>query len=143
MKTKTIIKTGLGAMLVSGIILSCNKSQESGKIKSKLNQSVESVQDDFAKEITELKNEAELIIADFNNKTYQIKTEALKSKKNIDEETKNRIVDIENQVIQLEDQLEDIHNQSRETWSDFSKSMKHELINMKKNIDSLSTKNSG
>ena len=131
------------AVLVSGMMLSCNKSKESDTVKSKLNRSVESVQDDLTKEIAELKSEAELIIADFNNKTYQIKTEALKSRKNIDEEIKNRIIDIENQVIRLEDKLEDIHNQSKESWSDFSRSMKQELTNMKKNIDSLHRKNSG
>ncbi len=108
-----------------------------------LNQSSESVQDDLTKEISALKSEAELIIADFNNKTYQIRTEALMSKKNIDKEIKTRIIVIENQVIQLEDKLGDIHNQSKESWYDFSRSMKQELTNMKKNIDSLYSKNSG
>ncbi len=143
MKTNTIIKTGLMAVLVSGMMLSCNKSKDSGTIKSKLSQSVESVQDDLTKEISALKSEAELIIADFNNKTYQIRTEALMSKKNIDKEIKTRIIVIENQVIQLEDKLGDIHNQSKESWYDFSRSMKQELTNMKKNIDSLYSKNSG
>jgi F0F1-type ATP synthase membrane subunit b/b' len=143
MNTNTIIKTGLMAVLVSGMMLSCNKSKESGTVRSKLDQSVESIQDDLTQEITELKNEAEFIIADFNNKAYQIKAEALKSRKNIDEEIKSRIIVIENQVVQLEEKLDDIHNQSKESWSEFSRSMKQELTNMKKNIDSLYRKNSG
>ncbi|MBN2213902.1 MAG: hypothetical protein JW723_06645 [Bacteroidales bacterium] len=143
MKTKTIIKTGLMALLASGMIISCKQSKNPGTIRSKLDRSVESVQDDFIKEMAELKNEVEYVIADFNNKTYQIKTEALKSRQNIDEEIKGRIIDIEMQVLQLEDRLEDIHNQSRASWSDFSKSVKNELTDMKKNIDSLYRKNSG
>jgi peptidoglycan hydrolase CwlO-like protein len=143
MNTKAIIKTGLEAMLFSGIILSCNKAQDSAGTNTKLNEPVEAVQDDFANQIQELKNEAEFVIADFNNKTYEIKTEALKSKKNIDTDVKNRIIVIENQVFQLEDRLESINNQSKETWSEFSQSMKNELTDMKRNIDSLTQKISG
>jgi len=143
MNTKNILKTGLEALLVSGIFLSCNHAQDSGKNQSKLNKPVEAIQDDFTKEISELRNEAELIIAEFNNKTFEIRTEALKNKKNIDADIKQRIIDIENQVARLEDKLEDLSDQSRETWSDFSKSMKNELTDMKRNIDSLTRKNSG
>ena len=143
MNTKAILKTGLGTLLVSGIILSCNRAQDSGKMISKLNESVESVQDNLEKEILELRNEAKLIIADFNNKTYEIRIEALKSQKNIDADIKRRIIDIENQVIQLEDKLENLNKQSRESWSDFSQSMKNELTDMRRNIDNLTHKNSG
>ena len=142
MNTKTILKTGLEALLVSCILISCNRVQDSSEIHSELNESVESVKEDFEKEIYDLRSEAELAIAEFNNKTFEIRREALKSQKNIDAEIKQRIVDIENQVIQLEDKLEDLSSQSVETWSDFSREMKDELINMKRNIETLTTKNS-
>ncbi len=143
MNTKTILKTGLGTLLVSGIIFSCNRVQDSGENQSKVNESVESMQDELEREISELRGEVEFVIADFNNKTFEIRTEALKSKKSIDADIKRKIIDIENQVIRLEDKLKDLNYQSRETWSDFSKSMKNELNDMKRNIDSLTSKNSG
>jgi hypothetical protein len=141
MNTKAILKTGLEALLVSCILISCNRVQDSSKIHSILNESVESVKKDFEKEISDLRSEAEIAIAEFNNKTFEIRREALKSRKNIDTEIKQRIIDIENQVIQLEDKLEDLSSQSVETWSDFSREMKDELVNIKRNIDNLTTKN--
>ena len=143
MSIKSILTTGLEALLLSGIFLSCNRVQESSEIKSKLNESFESVQNDLGKKILELRNEAELIIADFNSKTYEIRTEALKSQKNIDADIKKRIIDIENQVTQLEDKLENLNKQSMESWSEFSQLMKNELTDMKRNIDNLTGKNSG
>jgi phage host-nuclease inhibitor protein Gam len=143
MNIKIIFKTGLETLIVSGIIFSCNRAQDSSEIKSKLNESVELVQGDLDKEILELKSEAENVIAEFNDKTFEIRREALKSKSNIDADIKQRIIDIENQIAQLEDKLEDLHNQSRETWSEFSQSMKNELTDMKRNIDNLTRKNSG
>lgn len=142
MNARTILKTGLEALLVSGIMLSCNRIQDVSENHLKLYESVESARDDFAKELSDLRNEAELVIAEFNDKTFEIRREALKSKTNIDAEVKQRIIDIENQIIQLEDKLEDLNCQSVETWSDFSRSMKNELTDMKRNIDNLTGKNS-
>ncbi len=139
MNIKTILKTGLEVLLVSGIFISCNRIQDTSEKQSGRN---ESVREDFTGEISDLRSEAELVIAEFNDKTFEIRREALKNEKNIDTEVKQKIIDIEKQVMQLENRLEDLNSQSKETWDDFSRSLKNELTEMKRNIENLTGKNS-
>ena len=132
MNKNTIIKTVLGVLLISGLIISCNKEQNT------INNDVQSGKQAgmSAGNITEqqntLKNEAEHIIAEFDNKTTEIKTEAYKNKQSLDTDLKNKIISMEKQVVLIKDKLDAINNQSDDTWSDFSKSLQKELNNSKR-----------
>lgn len=143
MHNYTFIKTGLGALLISGLIISCNKEQNAENINIRSGEQIGMTNGNLAEQRDALKNKAEHIIAEFNNKTTEIKTEAYKNKQSLDTDLKNKIITMEKQVVQIEDKLDVINNQSEDTWTDFSRSLEQELNNFKKNVDSLSQKING
>lgn len=135
---------GAAALMVSGLIISCTvKNPESDVSENRLSESGNKHSVDLSKEKTALKNQALVLISDFNSKANDIKVDAYKNSKSLDEAVKKMLIEIEEQVIMLEDRLKELNTQSVETWPGFSRILNQELDIIRKNIETLSGKKTG
>ena len=126
-------------IFASGIILSCTGGKsDTIEAEDKISESENSLDMNFMEEKAALKNQALVIINDFNQKAVKIKTDAYKHSKSLDEHIKKLLIETEEQVAMLEERLVELNHQSEETWPAYSKSLMKELETIKSNIQNLS-----
>ncbi|MFO7655545.1 MAG: hypothetical protein R6W78_00605 [Bacteroidales bacterium] len=138
MKLKTILKYGIPAIIVSGVLLSCSGSnRDSAAAEEIISESGSAADMGFLEEKSNLKNQALLVISDFNQKADEIKVNAYKNSISLDEGVKKTLVKIEGQVLSLEERLVELNRLSKEAWPVFRESLIKELDNINSNIQVL------
>ena len=144
MLVKTIYKVGIGIILVSGLTVSCNSKNNTSRISGMNPDKTETTDDfDFQSQQKDLKNQAQIVISEFNKKAQEIKVDAYKNGESLNDDVKRILINTEEQVNQIQEKIDDLNNQSEETWLEYSKSLHQELENIRKNTENLSVKNVG
>ncbi|MBN2613074.1 MAG: hypothetical protein JXB00_16095 [Bacteroidales bacterium] len=138
MNIKTILKSGIPAIITLGILVSCSGSnRDDAATREIISESGNSPDMGFLEEKNALRNSVMTVINDFNQKANDIKVNAYKTSTSLDEEVKKMLVKIEGQVITLEERMGELNRQSEETWPAYKKSLIQELDNIRSNIQVL------